>query len=121
MASAFDTVWVSSHSSLQSGQAPPETAAAARDRFNQCASAYRQIRGEDPLTVTDFPTLTAGGLNSVRCGASGFYECWSIALITISLPLVVVGSRLGDWVIQRVHAQMFSGLTLLSAVGLPVK
>jgi hypothetical protein len=79
VASACDTVLLSSHSSLQLRQAHPVTPAQARDRFNQCASAYRQIRGEDPPTVMDvkatsLPTLTAGGSNIGRCAHRG-NEC----------------------------------------------
>jgi len=57
--------------------------------------------------------------------AFGFYERSSIALIAIGLPLVVVGSWLGDRMIRRIDPQMFSwlvgGLILFSGVGLLVK
>lgn len=55
----------------------------------------------------------------------GFYEGASLALIGIGLPLVVVGSWLGDRVIRRLQPTRFallvSGLILLSGLGLLLK
>jgi uncharacterized membrane protein YfcA len=57
--------------------------------------------------------------------ALGFYETSCIALIAIGLPLVVVGSWLGNRVVRRLDPQMFAwlvgGLILLSGIGLLVK
>ena len=55
----------------------------------------------------------------------GFYEGSSVALIAIGLPLVVIGSWLGDRVIRRVDPAKFGwlvgGLIFLSGVALLVK
>lgn len=55
----------------------------------------------------------------------GFYESASIALIAIGLPLVALGSWLGDRVIRRLDPKKFAwlvgGLILLSGFALLVK
>ena len=76
--------------------------------------------------VTMSTVVLLGGAARIAGYASlGFYERSSIALIAIGLPLVVVGSWLGDRVMRRLDPQMFSwlvgGLILLSGVGLLVK
>ena len=76
--------------------------------------------------VTMSTVVLLGGAARIAGYASfGFYERSSLALIAIGLPLVVVGSWLGDKVIRRLDPQMFSwlvgGLILLSGVGLLVK
>jgi uncharacterized protein len=76
--------------------------------------------------VTMSTVVLLGGAARIAGYASfGFYERSSIMLIAIGLPLVVVGSWLGDRVIRRLDPQMFSwllgGLILLSGVGLLVK
>ena len=76
--------------------------------------------------VTMSTVVLLGGAARIAGYASfGFYERSSIVLIAIGLPLVVVGSWLGDRVIRRLDPQMFSwllgGLILLSGVGLLVK
>jgi len=69
--------------------------------------------------------LLGGAARIVGYASLGFYERSSIALIAIGLPLVVVGSWLGDRVIRRLDPQMFNwlvgGLILLSGVVLLVK
>ena len=76
--------------------------------------------------VTMSTVVLLGGAARIAGYASfGFYERSSIMLIAIGLPLVLVGSWLGDRVIRRLDPQMFSwlvgGLILLSGVGLLVK
>ena len=76
--------------------------------------------------VTMSTVVLLGGAARIAGYASfGFYERSSIALIAIGLPLVIVGSWLGDRVVRRLDPQMFSwlvgGLILLSGVGLVVK
>ena len=76
--------------------------------------------------VTMSTVVLLGGAARIAGYASfGFYEYSSIALIAIGLPLVFVGSWLGDKVIRRLDPQKFSwllaGLILLSGVGLLVK
>jgi uncharacterized membrane protein YfcA len=76
--------------------------------------------------VTMSTVVLLGGAARIAGYASfGFYEPSSIALIAIGLPLVVIGSWLGDRVIRRLDPQMFSwlvgGLIFLSGVGLLVK
>lgn len=69
--------------------------------------------------------LLGGAARIAGYARFGFYEASSITLIAIGLPLVVVGSWLGDRVIQRLDPQVFgwlvSGLILLSGVGLLIK
>ena len=76
--------------------------------------------------VTMSTVVLLGGVARIAGYASfGFYEYSSIALIAVGLPLVFVGSWLGDKVIRRLDPQRFSwlvgGLILLSGVGLLVK
>jgi uncharacterized protein len=76
--------------------------------------------------VTMSTVVLLGGAARIAGYASlGFYERSSIALIVIGLPLVVVGSWLGDKVIRRLNPQKFSwlvgGLVLLSGIALLVK
>ena len=73
--------------------------------------------------VTMSTVVLLGGAARIAGYASfGFYERSSIALIAIGLPLVVVGSWLGDRVIRKLDPQRFSwlvaGLILLSGVAL---
>jgi hypothetical protein len=69
--------------------------------------------------------LLGGAARIVGFASFGFYERSSIALIAIGLPLVVVGSWLGDRVIRRLDPHLFSwlvgGLILLSGIGLVLK
>jgi uncharacterized membrane protein YfcA len=69
--------------------------------------------------------LLGGAARIAGYASFGFYEISCIALIAIGLPLVVVGSWLGDRVIRRLDPQMFAwfvgGLILLSGIGLLVK
>jgi uncharacterized protein len=76
--------------------------------------------------VTMSTVVLLGGAARIAGYASfGFYERSSIALIAIGLPLVVVGSWLGDKVIRKLDPERFSwlvaGLILLSGVALLVK
>jgi len=76
--------------------------------------------------VTMSTVVLLGGAARIAGYASfGFYERSSIALIAIGLPLVVVGSWLGDRVIRKLDPQRFSwlvaGLILLSGVALLLK
>src|SRR5437868_4353817 len=76
--------------------------------------------------VTMSTVMLLGGAARIAGYASfGFYERSSLAFIAIGLPLVVVGSWLGDTVIRRLDPKTFSwlvgGLIFLSGVGLLVK
>ena len=76
--------------------------------------------------VTMSTVVLLGGAARIAGYASfGLYERSSIILIAIGLPLVVVGSWLGDRVIRRLDPQRFSwlvaGLILLSGIALLVK
>src|SRR5215813_8061677 len=69
--------------------------------------------------------LLSGAARIAGYASFGFYERSSLLLIAIGLPLVVVGSWLGDKVIRRLDPQIFSrlvgGLIFLSGVALLVK
>ena len=69
--------------------------------------------------------LLGGAARIAGYARLGFYEGSSIALIAIGLPLVVVGSWLGDRVIRSLDPEMFGrlvgGLILLSGVALLMK
>ena len=69
--------------------------------------------------------LLGGAARIAGYARLGFYEASSVALIAIGLPLVVIGSWLGDRVIRRLDPRMFGwlvgGLILLSGVALLVK
>jgi uncharacterized protein len=76
--------------------------------------------------VTMSTVVLLGGLARIAGYASfGFYEPSSVVLIAIGLPLVVLGSWLGDRVIRRLDPQTFyrlvAGLIFLSGVALLVK
>jgi len=76
--------------------------------------------------VTMSTVVLLGGAARIAGYASlGFYERSTIALIAVGLPIVVVGSWLGDRVILRLDPRMFSrligGLILLSGLGLLLK
>jgi uncharacterized membrane protein YfcA len=88
---------------------------------------FNSLRMEREIfRVTMSTVVLPGGAARIAGYASlGFYEYSSIALIAIGLPLVFVGSWLGDKVIRRLDPQRFSwlvsGLILLSGVALLVK
>jgi len=69
--------------------------------------------------------LLGGAARIAGYARLGFYEGSSFALIAIGLPLVLVGSWLGDQVIRRLDPRMFGrlvgGLILLSGVALLLK
>ena len=76
--------------------------------------------------VTMSTVVLLGGAARIAGYASlGFYERSTIALIAVGLPIVGVGSWLGDRVILRLDPRMFSrligGLILLSGLGLLLK
>jgi len=76
--------------------------------------------------VTMSSVVLLGGAARIAGYASfGFYQWSSIALIAIGLPLVVIGSWLGDrlirWLDPHVFSWLVGGLILLSGVGLLVK
>ncbi len=76
--------------------------------------------------VTMSTVVLLGGVARIAGYASfGFYERSSIALIALGLPLVVIGSWLGDRVIRQVDPYVFGwlvgGLIMLSGVALLVK
>ena len=69
--------------------------------------------------------LLGGAARIAGYASLGFYERSTIALIAVGLPIVGVGSWLGDRVILRLDPRMFSrligGLILLSGLGLLLK
>jgi uncharacterized membrane protein YfcA len=69
--------------------------------------------------------LLGGAARIAGYARFGFYDGSSVALIAIGLPLVVVGSWLGDRVIRKLDPRLFGrlvgGLILLSGVALLVK
>jgi uncharacterized membrane protein YfcA len=76
--------------------------------------------------VTMSTVVLLGGMaRIVGYARLGFYETSSLALIAIGLPLVAVGSWLGDRVIRRLDARIFGrlvgGLIFLSGIALLLK
>jgi uncharacterized protein len=69
--------------------------------------------------------LLGGAARIAGYARLGLYEGSSVVLIAIGLPLVVLGSWLGDRVIRKLEPRMFGrlvgGLILLSGVALLVK
>ena len=69
--------------------------------------------------------LLGGAARIAGYARMGFYEGSSVILIAIGLPLVLIGSWLGDRVIRRLDPRMFGrlvgGLILLSGVTLLVR
>ena len=69
--------------------------------------------------------LLGGAARIAGYARLGFYEASSVVLIAIGLPLVVIGSWLGDRLIRRLDPRVFSwlvsGLILLSGVALLLK
>lgn len=88
---------------------------------------FKALRLEREIfRVTMSTVVLLGGVARIAGYASfGFYERSSMVLIAIGLPLVVIGSWLGDRVVRKLDPQLFSwlvgGLILLSGVGLLVK
>src|SRR4051794_14972498 len=75
--------------------------------------------------VTMSTVVLLGGVARIAGYARlGFYESSSVALIAIGLPLVVIGSWLGDRLIRRLDFRGFGwlvgGLILLSGIALLV-
>ena len=80
----------------------------------------------ESFRVTMSTVVLLGGIaRIVGYARLGFYEGSSVTLIAIGLPLVVIGSWLGDRVIRRVDPAKFGwlvgGLIFLSGVALLVK
>jgi uncharacterized protein len=80
----------------------------------------------ETFRVTMSTVVLLGGVaRIVGYARLGFYEASSVALIAIGLPLVVIGSWLGDRVIRRLDPGKFGwlvgGLVFLSGVALLVK
>ena len=69
--------------------------------------------------------LFGGAARIAGYGSLGFYESSTIALLAIGIPLVIVGSWLGDRLVYRLSARSFSRLVaaimLLSGVILIVR
>ena len=73
--------------------------------------------------VTMSTVVLLGGVARIAGYARmGFYEGSSVILIAIGLPLVLIGSWLGDRIIRRLNSQTFErlvgGLILLSGIAL---
>jgi uncharacterized membrane protein YfcA len=82
--------------------------------------------GRDAFRVTMSAVVLIGGAVRLAGYASyGFYGGSTITLLAIGLPLVIVGSWLGDRLAYRIRAQTFSrlvgALVLLSGVALLLK
>ena len=80
----------------------------------------------ETFRVTMSTVVLLGGAARIAGYARlGFYEASSVALIAIGLPLVVIGSWLGDQVIRRLDPGKFGwlvgGLVFLSGAALLVK
>lgn len=76
--------------------------------------------------VTMSTVVLLGGVARIAGYARlGFYEASSVVLIAIGLPLVVIGSWLGDRLIRHLDPRVFNwlvgGLILLSGVALVLK
>jgi len=76
--------------------------------------------------VTMSTVVLLGGVARIAgYASSGFYEPSSIVLIALGLPLVIVGSWVGDRLVRRLDPQTFSwlvgGLILLSGAALLFK
>jgi uncharacterized membrane protein YfcA len=69
--------------------------------------------------------LLGGAARIAGYARMGFYEASSVVLIAIGLPLVVIGSWLGDRVIRRLDPRRFGrlvgGLILVSGIALLLK
>lgn len=88
---------------------------------------FHAVRMErEVFRVTMSAVVLLGGVARIAGYAnSGFYERSSIALVAIGLPLVIVGSWLGDRLIRRLDPQTFrwlvGGLILFSGGALLFK
>jgi hypothetical protein len=81
---------------------------------------------KDVFRVTMSAVVLIGGAARLAGYASyGFYGGATITLLAVGLPLVVVGSCLGDWLARRLNPLAFrslvGGLVLLSGVALLLK
>ena len=77
----------------------------------------------EAFRVTMATSALVGGLTRIAGYARfGFYQHSALVLVALGLPLVAVGSWLGDHLVKRVDHRMFSrfigGLILLSGVAL---
>jgi uncharacterized membrane protein YfcA len=81
---------------------------------------------KEVFRVTMSTVMLLGGAARMAGYASfGFYQRPAIALIAIGLPLVIVGSWLGDRLLRKLNPQAFcwfvGGLILLSGISLLLK
>ena len=87
-------------------------------------SAMRMERDAFRATMSTVVLLT-GAARIAGYAAFGFYERSTATLIAIGLPMVVVGSWLGDRFVQRLDPARFAGfigvLILLSGLALLIK
>jgi uncharacterized membrane protein YfcA len=69
--------------------------------------------------------LVGGTVRIAGYAGFGFYRGASLALLALGLPLVGIGSWLGDWLARRIEPRLFSffvgGLVLLSGAALLLK
>jgi uncharacterized membrane protein YfcA len=88
---------------------------------------FNALRMErEVFRVTMSTVVLLGGVARIAgYASSGFYERSSIVLIALGLPLVIVGSWVGDRLVRKLDAQTFSwlvgGLILLSGTALLLK
>ena len=80
----------------------------------------------DVFRVTLTTIALVGGLTRIAGYATlGFYGPATLMLVAIGLPLIAIGSRLGDWLALSLNPRVFGwfvgGLVLLSGVALLVK
>lgn len=80
----------------------------------------------DVFRVTLTTIALVGGLTRIAGYATlGFYGPATLVLVAIGLPLIAIGSRLGDWLALNLNPRVFGrfvgGLVLLSGVALLVK
>jgi uncharacterized protein len=80
----------------------------------------------DVFRVTLTTVALVGGAARIAGYASlGFYGRSTLALVVVGLPLMAIGSKLGDWLALSLNPRVFGwfvgGLVLLSGVALLVK
>ena len=88
-------------------------------------SLFKGSNNGQPAGKARYAINGSGAARITGYARLGFYEGSSVALIAIGLPLVVIGSWLGDRVIRRVDPAKFGwlvgGLIFVSGVALLVK
>ncbi len=87
-------------------------------------NALRMEKEVFRVTMTTV-VLLGGAVRIAGYASLGFYERSSITLIAIGLPLVIVGTWLGDRLVQKLNPHTFGwlvgGLILISGVALILK